>query len=247
MDGVALPVIDRILERRSRTVTELLINFSHKGFQRMAGNLDANPTSPAARAAAQTKVQRLDAILDTKFWQGAWRNPDLTPEKTLDQVADLYADRPRARGIEEVHPIHMRDSWDAPTAYRLFFATRSPHGVYLMSDIVATYERELFKERFEGTFDLAWEIERRTQAMDVLRDEVHAFGLASQGARPIDVFLHFAPLRFGKWSQTDYMICLRELVRRGGIERGDSAGIKPGEMLTFTPIAQDDLFGSASG
>lgn len=247
MDGAALPVIDHILERRSRTVTELLINFSHRGFQRMAGNLDASAKSPAARAAALTKVKRLNAILDTTFWQGAWRNPDLTPEEKLDQGAGLYAERLRARGIEEVHPIHMRDSWDAPTSYRLFFATRSPHGVYLMSDIVAAYERELFQERFDGTFDLDWETERRTRAMDDLCDEVHAFGLASQGARPIDIFLHFAPIHFGEWTQTDYMNCLRDLVRRGGIERNGAAGIKQRESLVFVPIAQADLFGSASG
>jgi three-Cys-motif partner protein len=247
MDGAALPVIDRILERRSKTVTELLVNFSHRGFQRMAGNLDASAKSPAAKAAARTKVESLNAILDTTFWQGAWRNPDLSPEQKLDQVADLYAERLRERGIEEVHPIHMRDSWDSPTAYRMFFATRSPHGVYLMSDIVAAYERELFQQRFEGTFELQWETERRTRAMDELRDEVHAFGLASQGARPIDVFLHFAPIHFGEWTQTDYMNCLRELVRRGGIQRNGSSGIKQREMLTFAPIAQADLFGTGAG
>lgn len=246
MDGAALPVIDRILERRSKTVTELLIHFSHRGFQRMAGNLDASAESAAAKAAARTKVESLNAILDTTFWQGAWRNPDLTPEEKLDQVADLYRERLRARGIEEVHPIHMRDMWDAPTTYRLFFATRSAHGVYLMSDIVAAYERELFKRRFEGTFDVQWEIERRTRAMDELRDEVHAFGLASQGARPIDVYLHFAPVHFGQWTQTDYNKCLRELVQRGGIERNGSSGIKQREMLTFAPIAQSDLFGSGT-
>jgi three-Cys-motif partner protein len=40
MEGADLQVIDRILARRSRTVTELLINFSHAGFRRMAGNLE---------------------------------------------------------------------------------------------------------------------------------------------------------------------------------------------------------------
>jgi hypothetical protein len=83
--------------------------------------------------------------------------------------------------------------------------------------------------------------------MDELRDEVHAFGLASQGARPIDVFLHFAPIHFGEWTQTDYMYCLRELVRRGGIQRNGSSGIKQREMLTFAPIAQGDLFGAGAG
>ena len=83
--------------------------------------------------------------------------------------------------------------------------------------------------------------------MDKLRDEVHAFGLAGQGARPIDVFLHFAPIHFGEWAQTDYMKCLRELVRRGGIQRNGSSGIKQREIPTFAPIAQGDLFGAEAG
>ncbi len=33
MEGADLRLIDRILDRKSKTVTELLINFSYRGFQ----------------------------------------------------------------------------------------------------------------------------------------------------------------------------------------------------------------------
>ena len=247
MEGADIRVIDRILERRSKTVTELLINFSHRGFQRMAGNINPNAKTPQAKAAARTKVERLSAILGTPFWQGAWRNPDLLGDEKLDQVADLYAEQLRARGIDQVHSIHMRDCWDAPPAYRLFFATRSAHGVYLMSDIVADYERDLFDARFEGSFHLAWNQEDKAKQRAALRDEVHEFGLARGEANPLQVFLHFAPLHFGEWTQTDYMECLRELVKLGGIDRDGPTGIKVREPLRFVVIAQADLFGSVSG
>lgn len=246
MEGADIRIIDRILERRSKTVTELLINFSHRGFQRMAGNLDANATAPQAKAAAKTKVERLDAILGTPFWQGSWRNPNLSGQEKLDQVADLYAAQLRARGIEHVHGIQMRDAWDAATSYRLIFATKSAHGVYVMSDIVAAYERDLFKQRFEGSFHVDWEKAERLEERARLRDEIHAFGLARDEASARQVFLHFAPLYFGRWTQTDFLECLRELVRLGGIKRETPAGIKPHELLPFVPVAQGDLFGAAS-
>jgi three-Cys-motif partner protein len=242
MEGADIRIIERILERRNRTVTELLINFSDRGFLRMAGNLDAKASRPQDLAAAQTKVRTLDAILGTSFWQGAWRNPELSTEEKLEQVANLYADQLRARGIDYVNGVQMRDTWGGPTSYRLVFATRSAHGVYLMSDIVARYERELFDARFEGSFDLWWEAERRAKRKASLRTEIHEFGLARGAATPLQVFLHFAPTYFGEWTQTDYMKCLRELVGLGGIGRADSVGIKREEQLHFVPLAQADLF-----
>lgn len=247
MEGADIQIIEGILERRSRTVTELLINFSDRGFQRIAGNLDANARRPQDLAAAETKVKRLDAILGTSFWQGAWRNPGLTTEKKLQQVAGLYAAQLKARGINYVSDFRMRDTWDGPTAYRLVFATRSTHGVYLMSDIVAKYERELFDARFEGSFELAWAAEERAQRKVALRTEVHEFGLARGEATPQQVYLHFGPVHFAEWTQTDYNHCLRELVGLGGIDRANATGIKPKERLRFVPTAQGDLFGSASG
>jgi three-Cys-motif partner protein len=242
MEGADIRIIERILERRSRTVTELLINFSDRGFLRMAGNLDAKAKRPQDLAAAQTKVKTLDAILGTSFWQGAWRNPDLSTEEKLEQVAALYADQLRACGIDFVNGVQMRDAWDGPTAYRLVFATRSAHGVYLMSDIVARYERELFDTRFEGSFDLVWAAEKQAEEKAALRTEIHEFGLARGDATPLQVFLHFGPICFGKWTQTDYMACLRELVALGGIERANAVGIKQREQLRFIPLAQVDLF-----
>lgn len=247
MEGADIRIIERILERRNRTVTELLINFSDRGFCRMAGNLDAKASRPQDLAAAQTKVKSLDAILGTTFWQGAWRNPDLSTEEKLEQVAKLYADQLCALGIDHVHGVQMRDVWDGPTAYRLVFATRSAHGVYLMSDIVARFERELFDARFEGSFDLHWAAEQRAERKASLRTEIHAFGLARGSATPLHVFLHFGPTYFGEWTQTDYMECLRELVGVGGIERTNAVGIKPKEQLHFVPMAQVDLFSGAGG
>lgn len=248
MEGADLQVIDRILARRSKTATELLINFSHAGFRRMAGNLDAKgPQTASAKAAAATKVQRLDEIIDSPFWKGAWRDPSLTPDEKLDRVAALYEDRLQARGIDHVHGVRMRDRLDGPTAYRLIFATPSLHGVYLMSDFVCGYERELLEAKNEGTLFSGHEDAERLEQRATLKEEVHAFGLQREFATPVSVYMHFASGQFGEWRQTDFNVCLRELVKEGGINRPSPKGIGQNERLRFVAIPQADLFGADLG
>jgi three-Cys-motif partner protein len=243
MEGADLQVIDRILARRSRTVTELLINFSHAGFRRMAGNLDPKGAKTPAAKAAATKVARLDQIMDSRFWRGAWRDTNLLPEQKLERVAALYEDRLRARGIEHIHGVPMRDRLEGPTAYRLVFATSSLHGVYLMSDFVSGYERELLEAHNEGTLFAGNEEAQRGEDRARLKQEVHAFGLARGSASQLNLYMHFASRQFGRWRQTDFNVCLRELVADGGIERATAKGIAPNEQLRFVPLAQPDLFG----
>ncbi len=238
-------MIDRILACRGKTVTELLINFSHAGFRRMAGNLDADGAKKAsAKAGATTKVRRLNEIMDTNFWQGARRNPRLTSDEKLDQVAALYEERLRARGIEHVHGIQMRDRLDGPTIYRLIFATPSLHGVYLMSDFVCGYARALLEAKNEGTLFSGHEDAARLERRAVLKREVHAFGLQRETATPLSVYMHFASEQFGEWRQTDFNVCLRELVSEGGIERATPKGIGQNEQLKFASLPQADLFGA---
>ena len=239
MEGADLQVIDRILARRNRTATELLINFSHAGFRRMAGNLEPkNARSKAAKAAATTKVRRLDEIMDTPFWRGAWKDPNLSPDQKFELVAALYEDRLRSRGVEHVHGVSMRDRLDGPTVYRLVFATSSLHGVYLMSDFVCAYERELLEAKNEGTLFAGNENAQRAERRAGLKTEIHAFGLERGTATPLNVYMHFASRQFGRWTQTDFNICLRDLVDERGIDRPSSKGIKQSEELQFLPLPQ---------
>jgi three-Cys-motif partner protein len=242
MKGADIRLIDKILDRRGKTITELLIHFSHKGFERMAGNLDAMTRTPQARKAAETKVSDLTGIIGSPWWQGIWRDPALSTGEKCSKAADLYRGQLKQRGIEFAHPIRMRDTYDGYTRYELVFATRSAHGVYLMSDTVAGYETDLFNQRYEGSFELQWKEHERVQARAALRDQIHAWGLALGEATPLQVYLKFAPLYFGVWRTSDYDGCLRELVNKGAIDRKTSHGIGPREHLHFQALAQGDLF-----
>jgi hypothetical protein len=116
-----------------------------------------------------------------------------------------------------------------------------------MAGIVAMYERKLFAERYEGSFDIELAENKRAEDWVVLRKEIHAYGLArEEHTTPVQVYMHFAPIHFEKWLQSDYDKCLRALIDERGIERITHVGIKPDEKLRFVPLVQEDLFGSSS-
>lgn len=247
MEGADLRLVDRLLERKQRTVTELLINFSYRGFQRMAGNLTPRERSPARQRAADTKVEKLDAILGDGRWRWVWNDQSLSPREKCERVAEQYRASLRARGIEHVHRIRMRDDFYGPTRYELIFATRSSHGVYLMSDFVARYEEKLFAAAHD---DLSLEPQIRQQEheerRDALRYEIHELGRELRKATPEQIMRHLAPKHWGQFVEKDYMRCLRELVVDGGIQRDTAKGMDKKEELRFIPLRQPDLLAPPS-
>lgn len=245
MKGADVRVIDAILQRREGCVTEFLIHFSDRTLARIAGNLHAKTRREADRQAAQSKLRNADEIIGTSWWRGCFTNPQFTcAEERCDAAAEVYMNQLGHRGIQFVNELRMRDHYDDPPRYRLIFATRNPHGTYLMSDIAAKHEAGLFAARFDGSFELAWKREERARERATLRDEIYAWGLARSNARPLDVYLHFSPLHFARWQIHDLDGCLRELVDMGGIDRKSSKGIKERERLRFIPMSQGSLFGS---
>jgi hypothetical protein len=149
------------------------------------------------------------------------------------------------RGIPYVNELRMRDAYDDPPRYRLISATRNPHGTYLMNDIAAGHEADLFNARFDGTFELAWKRDERAGARSALRDAIYAWGLARGTTSPLDIYMEFTPMHFGRWRIHDYDECIRELVTMGGIDRKTAKGVKDREKLRFIPIVQGSLFGTS--
>jgi three-Cys-motif partner protein len=246
MQAADVRVIDYILERREGCVTEFLIHFSDRAITRIAGNLHANTRRDVDRRAAESKLRNLDEILGTSWWRGCFTNPKLTTaEQRCDAAAGIYMNQLEQRGIQFVNELRMRDTYDDPPRYRLIFATRNAHGTYLMNDIAAKHEAGLFKARFDGTFDMAWKRDERAGQRAALRDAIYAWGLERGTATPLEIYIHFTPMEFGRWETHDYDECLRELVALGGIDRKTAKGIKAKEKLRFIPMAQGSLFGAA--
>jgi three-Cys-motif partner protein len=245
MESADIRLVESILQKRggNRAITELLIHFSDRTLQRVAGYLKPGARSATAERAGQSKLRHMDAQLGTTWWRGAFTNPALeTGEDRCDAAAEVYIQQLRKRGIRYVHELRMRDTYDAGPRYRLIFTTRSAHGSYLMSDVAAAHEAELFHSRFAGTFDLNWQREIRNDRRVQLRSDIHAWGLKRGTATSEEVVLHFAPEHFGQWRTSDYDRCLRELIELGGIDRRSAKGIKRGEKLRFSATVQESLF-----
>jgi hypothetical protein len=123
----------------------LLIHFSERSFRRMAGHVSDRDRLPVGMKVAASKVRRLDAVIGTTMWQGWWSG-EVDLDTAFDKTVEIYLAQLRERGFEYADQIRMRNHWADGTRYRLVFATRSPHGITLMSDIACRYERGLYEE-----------------------------------------------------------------------------------------------------
>jgi hypothetical protein len=67
----------------------------------MAGNLDDNDQrKEVGQKVADAKVQRLNEVIGTPWWQGAWSNKGMTTNERIDAIATLYENQVRDRGFD---------------------------------------------------------------------------------------------------------------------------------------------------
>jgi three-Cys-motif partner protein len=244
--GIEMDLIERILSRPGKT--ELLIHFSDRSFKRMAGHLEERRRSDVGGRAAVAKIDELDRVMGTTRWRAIWADEQRSTDERMDAIVDLYCEQLRRRGIELVHDIRMRDDYYDSPRYRLVFATRSPHGTELMSDLACRYERELAEVAHDGSFALEWDHVEREERRVQLRTRINEYG-AQHGPISLEEIIHaLVPHHFGEFRKSDYAKCVRELVDSGAIRRDSSRGIKPRERLVFEPHFQPPLLGeSATG
>lgn len=236
--GIEMDLICQIAARSGKT--ELLLHFSDKTFLRMAGHLDdRGERMPAGQKQAESKLAALDTLIGTKRWRllvpaGA------DTETAIDAVAELYLEQLRESGWRYAHQIQMRDAWRDRPAYRLMFATPSPHGVELMSDLVCRYEQTLEESAVAGQMTLWHEQEERQRSTN-LKDQIYAEGKRA-GAITREQLIHrLAPQHFGRYTSTYYAKMIRELVNEGLIDRPTAKSIGLRESLGFVESPQGSL------
>ncbi len=242
VNGIEMDVLARILARAGKT--ELLVHFSDKTFLRMAGHLDDNDKRlPVGRKVAESKLRRLDTVIDTPLWRRLWHNGSaIDTDRAMDATVELYLSQLRTR-INYAHQIPMRDHYADRAAYRLVFCTNSPHGVELMSDIACAYETDLKEVADAGAMTL-WAADEARQRLTDLRDAVHAAGLRRGGvATRVQIIHELAPQRFGQYRTSEYALVIRQLVKTGLIDRSTPSGIGAREPLGFVEPAQGSLLG----
>jgi three-Cys-motif partner protein len=236
--GIEMQLVEQIAARRGKT--ELLLHFSDRTFLRMAGHLDDHGKRlPVGHKQAQGKLATLDALMGTKRWR-LLCPPGADTEDAIDQVADLYLHQLREGGWTFADQIRMRDHYADRPAYRLMFATRSPHGIEVMSDRACRYERSLKDEADAGIMTL-WHHDDERQHLTDLRDRIFAAGRERGTATREQIIHQIAPEAFGRYTSTDYAKAIRELVGLGLIDRPHAKGIEPREPLRFVDPPQASL------
>jgi hypothetical protein len=200
-EGVSIETLQRLITRKGRK-SELLLRLDARAYEELAGSVSQ---------------QRFDAVLPSALWSQADR------QGGLQRAAVLYSACLRSCGYSYVYEIPVRVTGSQPPPVRWLFATRSPAGVTLMSELLCRRERERSDAGEADTGELGKAIER--------------FG-ASIGHASTTQIIHamsVSPELFGKFCKSEYRSAIGALVRAGAIVAPCEKAIKDSEWLSFRP------------
>jgi hypothetical protein len=200
-EGVSIETLQRLITRKGRK-SELLLRLDAGAYEELAGSVSQ---------------QRFDAVLGSALWSEADRRAG------LERAAVLYRACLRSCGYSYVYEIPVRGTGSRPPPVRWLFATRSPAGVTLMSELLCRRERERPDAGEADAGELGKAIER--------------FG-ASVGHASTTQIIHamsVSPELFGKFCKSEYRSAIGALVRAGAIVAPCEKAIKDSEWLSFRP------------
>lgn len=221
--AISFDLLTRVLKRSGRVdrrtgrrtggaATEVLMNFSVNGIQRVGGQLTATTSHPAVAKAGEAQIRHLDAVLGGSWWQPIWLSGQAD---RFDVILEGYKNRVcRAVPGLEHYDIPVADRWRGAPAYYLVFFTMHPDGMWKFNEQVslATEKYREFCHRDENLlFDpdppearrAAWEQEIQANVGDLLR--------AGQSFRPVDLMTEVFGYSLGYARETHVRAALNRL------------------------------------
>lgn len=212
---------------RRTASTEILINFSRKGLQRLAGNLDAEPETEKGKKAAETKVRTLTEVLDTDGWKEIWRHID-EPSLRDRMILDLYREKLYEHFVH-IYPVEIKTEFKSSPKYYLVYATSKYDGVEFINDFVYDIQKSLFLQAHPIFRDLPIEKE-----LTKLKAEIYDYGRKKGKLTLSEIREHFIPDRFSRLKVKHYNQLVRELWKEGGkIRKSGDKAIRDGDVLKF--------------
>lgn len=186
IDPFGLPIpfdmVVRIMKRggsrstgmtRSGAATEVLMNFSTSGINRVGGQLTAGGSNPTWLKARDTMVLSMDKAMGGTWWHKLWASGD--PDR-VDQIRNEYKERLcRAAGGEWAYfDINVSDRWQGPPAYHLLLFTQHVDGVWNFHQSLSTAREEFrtYCHAQEGIFDLEPLKQRQEQWIEHIEQNV---------------------------------------------------------------------------
>ncbi len=227
---IKFDILKPIFEREA--ITELLINFSIKGLQRLAGNLDAHTITKRAQKSARTKVDVLSQVLNTEKWIDIWYWEPRQVARDR-KILRLYEEN-LGKHFDYTFSYPIRTNLKEKPKYYLIFASNHIDAVLLMNDFIYVEEERLKSHTHDimGMEDL-FEIQEKEQLFQEVKNEIHCLGTSSKQITLKSIRQELIPRRFGKLKKKEYDHAVRELDKEGYINRQSNKAIKDDEILEF--------------
>ena len=156
-----------------RAATEVLINFSTSGINRVGGQLTGEGSDPAWLKARETMVERMDEAMGGPWWQEIWRSE---ADDRVRQIREGYKRRLRSAsaGNWVTFDIGVSDRWRGAPSYQLLLFTEHVDGVWAFHEALSSAQEEYrsFCHGREGILDLEPLTDREEAWIDHIEENV---------------------------------------------------------------------------
>ena len=152
--------------------TEVLLNFSIPGINRVGGQLTGRGTNPKWLRARDSMVAKMDAVLGGDWWQAIWRSDD--PDR-VELILEGYKDR-ILEGSDgwAIFDMEVSDRWKGPPSYHLLMLTQHPDGIWAFNEAISSASEEYrkFCHEHEGRLDLEPLAQRESEWVDEIAQNI---------------------------------------------------------------------------
>jgi spore photoproduct lyase len=229
LSAIKFSYIEPLIKRQG--ITEIFINFSLRGLQRLGGNLNAKTRTEQGKKAAVTKIKTLTEVINSDGWIQIWRN-ELDSKKRDERILSLYEENFK-KEFDFVFSYPIRETFDKRPKYYLIYATRHYDGIELMNDFIYEEDEALYQRSYRETFFPEFRKTDKQNLFLKLKSDIYEFGKQKQLITRKDIRKILLPKNFGKFKKKDYDYAIKLLDIKRRIKRQSTRAIKDDEILEF--------------
>ena len=154
--------------------TELLMNFSTAGINRVGGQLTSTGTDPTYLRARETMLERMDETMGGPWWREIWRCGARRSSGSDSRGLQGASEYRPAGGNWATFDIGVSDRWQGPPSYRLLLFTEHVDGVWLFHETLSSAQEEYrgYCHGREGILDLEPLADREAQWVEHIERNV---------------------------------------------------------------------------
>jgi len=198
--------------------TEVLMNFSKSGINRVGGQLTGTGSDPSWLKARATMIEKMDASLGGDWWQASWRSGDAD---RVDQIRETYAGRLRkaAGGQWACFDIGVSDRWQGPPAYQLLLLTQHVDGVWGFHEALSSAQEEYraYCHMTQGLLDFEALPDRELMWVQNIEENVERLLRGGKPFKPVYKLQETFGDAFGEAREKHLRQALRNLRKAGKI------------------------------